>query len=132
MADTRRTLTELQALLADNNTAQISAQDLRDFLVSALLNTITEVTEATYDITADDVILHVAYTNTGTCDITWPTALMTDGRIIDIKDADGNASINNITITPESGLIEGAASFTIAFDSASYTVYCYDGNLYIK
>jgi len=34
MADTKRTLTELLALLADNNTGDISAQDLRDFLVS--------------------------------------------------------------------------------------------------
>jgi hypothetical protein len=36
-ADTQRTLSELQALLADNTTGNISPQDLRDFLVSALL-----------------------------------------------------------------------------------------------
>jgi len=35
MADTRRTLAALQALLADNATGDISPQDLRDFLVSA-------------------------------------------------------------------------------------------------
>lgn len=34
MADTARTLAELQALLADNTTEAISPQDLRDFLVS--------------------------------------------------------------------------------------------------
>lgn len=34
MADTRRALTALQALLADNSAGDISAQDVRDFLVS--------------------------------------------------------------------------------------------------
>lgn len=37
MADTERTLAELQTLLADNTEQQIGAQDLRDFLVSALM-----------------------------------------------------------------------------------------------
>ena len=36
MADTPRSLTSLQSLLADNATGEIGAQDLRDFLVSAL------------------------------------------------------------------------------------------------
>ena len=35
MADTRRTVSALQTLLADNTTGDISPQDLRDFLVSA-------------------------------------------------------------------------------------------------
>lgn len=35
MADTRRTLAALQALLANNTSGDISAQDIRDFLVSA-------------------------------------------------------------------------------------------------
>lgn len=34
MADTRRTLAALQTLLADNTSGDISAQDIRDFLVS--------------------------------------------------------------------------------------------------
>jgi len=36
MADTPRTRAALQTLLADNNSGEISAQDLRDFLVTAL------------------------------------------------------------------------------------------------
>lgn len=36
MADTQRSLVALQSLLADNSTGDISPQDLRDFLVSAL------------------------------------------------------------------------------------------------
>jgi hypothetical protein len=37
MADTQRTRAALQALLADNVTGQISPQDLRDFLVSIMM-----------------------------------------------------------------------------------------------
>jgi hypothetical protein len=36
VAETERTLAELQALLADNTTQDISAQDLRDLMISAL------------------------------------------------------------------------------------------------
>lgn len=39
MVDTVRSLSALQTLLADNTAGDISAQDLRDFLVSALLET---------------------------------------------------------------------------------------------
>lgn len=41
MVDTVRTLSALQTLLADNTAGDISAQDLRDFLVSAMLQTTT-------------------------------------------------------------------------------------------
>ena len=39
MVDTPRLRTELQALFADNNVGDISAQDLRDYLASTVLNT---------------------------------------------------------------------------------------------
>ena len=135
MADTQRTITELQALLADNQSAQISAQDLRDFLISARLNNITPVEAATYELTADDInggTVHLAYTTTGVVAVSWPTALLIDNKSVTIKDVDGNSSVNNITITPESGLIDGAANFLMAVDLSAYTIYCYDGNLHIK
>ncbi len=44
MADTVRTLAELQALLADNTSGQISPQDLRDLMVTTY--TIAPGTEA--------------------------------------------------------------------------------------
>lgn len=47
MPDTRRTLSALQTLLADNSAGDISPQDVRDFLVSAhLVNAITSGTYA--------------------------------------------------------------------------------------
>ena len=58
MADTLRTLSALQALLADNTTGDISAQDLRDMLVSVfptgrvLLAALTASASATLDFTS--------------------------------------------------------------------------------
>lgn len=51
MVDTVRTLSALQTLLADNTAGDISAQDLRDFLVSAMLET-TTATVTTGNVTA--------------------------------------------------------------------------------
>ena len=62
MADTRRTLAALQTLLADNTSGDISAQDIRDFLVSAyrvvqVVNTQTgAVATGTTTIPMDDTI----------------------------------------------------------------------------
>lgn len=41
------------------------------------------------------------------------------GEQVIIKDADGNASSNNITITPASGNIDGAATYVISSDYAA-------------
>lgn len=51
MVDTVRTLSALQTLLADNTAGDISAQDLRDFLVSVMLETAT-ATVTTGNVTA--------------------------------------------------------------------------------
>lgn len=60
MADTVRTLTALQALLPDNTDGDISAQDVRDFLVSAfgpyrVLLSETEITSSVTDETITDI-----------------------------------------------------------------------------
>lgn len=58
MADTARNIADLQVLLANNTTAQISAQDLRDFLVSSVniietsLQTLASPLTVTGDLTA--------------------------------------------------------------------------------
>lgn len=41
------------------------------------------------------------------------------GRVYIIKDQDGNAAVNNITIVPAAGTIDGAATYTIAANYAS-------------
>ncbi len=70
-------------------------------------------------------------TTTGAVAITLPAVPSTvstrDADII-VKDADGNALINNITITPDAGdTIDGAASLVIAINKASVTL-CHDGD----
>ena len=94
MADTIRTKSALQTLLADNVAGDISPQDIRDFLVSVIGSEYrVTVNTATYTLTGNDRTLHVTRTATGT--------LTTDHRVIDIKDAGNNAGTNNITVETE-------------------------------
>ena len=55
----------------------------------------------------------------------------TAGRLITVKDESGNASVNNITITPASGTIDGQASLVISANYAAYTLYCSGSNWFI-
>lgn len=61
MADTKRVLSALQALLADNITNDISPQDVRDLLVSVMNNyTVSTLSSGSpYTPTLDDGILRV-------------------------------------------------------------------------
>lgn len=61
----------------------------------------TVVNASTYTLLVSDDILLVTYPTTGTITITIPMAQIIDGRIIEIKDASNNASVNNITIETE-------------------------------
>lgn len=133
MSDTKRTLTEILALFADNVTAQISAQDLRDFVVSVFFTTPIEVDTATYDLDSDDVaILHVTRTTVGVCAIDIKSAqIAEDGAIFHIKDAGGNCNANNITITTEGAeTIDGAANAVMDIDYMCLGLYAMDGNLF--
>lgn len=70
MADTQRTLSALVALLADNTSQDISAQDLRDFLVSALIGRVTTYTASAPTLSTDDCVLLLDGTsNTVTVDL---------------------------------------------------------------
>ena len=133
MADTIRTVTEVLALFADNTTGGISAQDLRDFVVSIGFNTRTTVNVATYDVVEDDRVLHVTRSAAGVCAIDLKTAQLGKNRILDVKDAGGNAFVNNITITTEGAeTIDGAANLVIDRDYQSYTIYDDGSNYFIK
>jgi len=93
-----------------------SSGDLGDFLVKGSGGvewqgkSVTTVNAATYSVLATDKILHVTYTTTGSTLITVPTALITAGFDVVIKDGGGNAGTNNITV-------EGALSETIDGDT---------------
>ena len=63
--------------------------------------TVVPITIATHALAISDGILSVEYTATGTVTITLPTALTTLSRIITIKDAGGNATLQPITVETE-------------------------------
>ena len=96
---------------------------------------ITTVNAATYTILATDSIIHVTYTPTGTCTITWPTALMLDAFRVIIVDAGangGNAGVNNITVATEGAeTIDGDASWIINGHGDWIEAYSDGSNLFI-
>lgn len=135
MADTVRTKSALAALLADNASKDISAQDVRDFLVSVMgSKTLTTVSTATYTVLDNDNILHVMRTATGACTITIPTALIVSTKVIDIKDAGFNASNNNITIETQAAekIENSTADYVISVSGTSIQLYSDGTDLFIK
>ena len=84
---------------------------------------VSPVAAATYSLSATDYILSVGYTATGTVAITIPTDQCVSGRIIEIKDSGGNASANNITITPQAETIDGDATSIISANYNSVSLY---------
>lgn len=94
--------------------------------------TVTTVSAATKTLGTGDDILHVTYTATGACTVTWPTAQIVSGRVIRVKDAGGDCSTNNITVATEgSQTIDGEASYVMTQDYSAITIYCDGSNLFI-
>ena len=94
---------------------------------------VTTVNSATYDLLVEDNILHVTYTTTGAVtSLTWPTAQMTAGRVVYIKDAGGNAKTNTITIDTEgSETIDGQPTLVINNNYGVVGLYCDGSNLFV-
>lgn len=103
----------------------------------AMTYNVTTVNAATYDLLISDYILHVTYTdplgsNGAVTSLTLPTAQTVAGRTIIIKDAGGNASVNNITIDTEGAeTIDGSATLVINGDYDSETLYS-DGSNWFR
>lgn len=65
-------------------------------------------------------VVLVDYTTTGASTVTLGTATVAEGQVVIIKDVDGNAATNNITVDTEgSETIDGAASASITADSGA-------------
>jgi len=72
-----------------------------------------------YSCSAGDTTIIVDTTST-TVQVTLPVANTENGRIIIIKDSEGSASVNNITVEPQgSETIEGATSLLVQSDYGS-------------
>lgn len=93
------------------------------------LHNVTNVNAAIYDLLVTDFIVHVTYTDTApVTSLTLPTAQAIDGRFIYIKDADGNAGTNSITIdTQGAEKIDGLDTLVINGDYDSACLYSADG-----
>lgn len=94
---------------------------------------ITTVNAATYDTLETDHILHVTYTGTAAVtSLTLMSATCTDGRVLVIKDAGGNAAANTITIDTEGAeTIDGSPTAIINGNYDSLSLYCESSNWYI-
>jgi hypothetical protein len=83
---------------------------------------------ATTPYTASDSTMIIG-TRSGAAAITLPTN--TAGRMLVVKDEQGNAGTSNITITPASGTIDGAASYVLSQNYGSITLYGNGTNWFI-
>lgn len=90
-------------------------------LPSGLLNVVS-VAAASYTVQATDNVVLVNFA--GAVAVTMPLA--TRGRMFVVKDSSGAAGVNNVTMTPLSGLVDGSATSVITANYASYS-YVADG-----
>ncbi len=95
----------------------------------ANIQNITVINGSTYTVLEKDNIIHSTYSATGAQTITIPTAQLVSGRIITIKDAGGNASVNNITIgTQGTEKIDGSDTAVINSNYGVITLYSNGSN----
>jgi hypothetical protein len=88
--------------------------------INGLKTNRTSVTSSPYTILSTDD--HISVT-TASVAITTNLPAIVDGKIYHIKDQDGNAAGNNITVSPAGGdTVENAASLTISTNYASVTL----------
>lgn len=119
MADTKRTLAALTALLADNTAGDISAQDMRDLLVSVygsrMVNNITSNTTLTTDY---DVV--TADASGGAITVTLPDRATVQGKTYTVK----RTSASNDVVISRAGsdTIEGATSKTLGSQYATVSL----------
>ncbi len=108
--------------LADSS-GGITAETI-DTTNAARIHNLTIVNAASYDVLASDETLHVTYTDTGTVAIELKTAQLIAGRVLVIKDADFNASVNNITLSTEGAeKIEEEDTAIISGDGDALVIY---------
>jgi hypothetical protein len=118
--------------------ATLGATDSDVHTVNGTLRTrfpLTTVAAATYTLTAteNNSIVHVAYSTTGTCAVTLPAiASCPAGTWFQIKDANGDANINNITVTPNGGTIDGDATITLNQSYTAVQIYSDGSNWFLS
>lgn len=121
MADTKRTLSAITTLFADNTTGDISAQDMRDFLVSAHGSRTVNAAAITASETADtDDDAMIVDASGGAVTITLPDRASNVGKVYTIKRV--NATNNVVVSRAGSDTIDGATTKTLASQYAAITI----------
>lgn len=117
MADVVRTLTQLQALLATTGTRSVSAQYVRDFLVSSLGAVPYSAQTGAYSATANDEFIACDATS-APFNVTLPAnASAYVGKRYTVKKTD--VSANAVTVV---GTIDGATNYSLAAQYDAVTV----------
>jgi len=118
-----RTTKNLNFCISDGTKAHIDA-DGNFNTANGIFRDITTVSGSTYSLLINDYILHVTRTATGDCTITLPTAQVTAGRVIHIKDASGFATVYTVTVdTQGSEKIDTADDIEFG-GGDSRSIYC--------
>ena len=90
------------------------------------------VSGTVYYTTTTDEILSVSGTLFNTTTVKLRTSQLAEGRIFVVKDSGGNATVNNVTITPEgTEKIDGASTFVINDNYGAANIYSDGKNWYV-
>jgi hypothetical protein len=89
------------------------------------------VSSSIYSVLPQDEIIHVTGTGAAAVTVILPEANLSEGRIITIKDASGNATSNTLTINSAGGNIDGESERDIVTDYASDTFYSDGSNWFV-
>ncbi len=121
MADTKRLLSALQTLLADNTDGLISAQDLRDLLVSVMGSQVVHTVTANTGLTTDMDIVLVDATADNLV-MTLPAAASSAYKRYTVKKVDSGA--HTVTLNGNGANIDGAATQVLSSQYDRVTVVC--------
>jgi hypothetical protein len=122
MADTVRTLTAIQGLLADNTNRAISPQDLRDAVISGIGYCYGESEDTGRALTADDRII-VATGGVGGITLILPQASTMPYKTFTVKKVDAGAGAVTLDAYGTE-LIDGAQTYPLANQYDKVTVWC--------
>lgn len=125
MADTVRTLSALQTLLADNTTQGISPQDLRDFLISAVGYVYGRALAVNATLTTNDVVV-VGTGGAGGITLTLPAVASSQYKLYHaVKEDDGAGAVTLDGNSSET--INGATTYALSAQYDAVTIWC-DGS----
>lgn len=122
MTDTVRTLSALQALLADNVTRAISPQDIRDAVISGVGHAYGRAVSGNTTLTSDDVVVAATGGSSGIT-LTLPPVASNQYMLLFVIKVD--SATGAVTLDANSTeQINGAATYTLSSQWAAALLWC--------